>query len=215
MLITLCKFQDYNIIQYLYTLLCAHHWKSGFSLLFYLWPPPPAQTLLWQSPFCGLSKWSQTEKDKSCMISVIKQQQKQQKSSMVKQTHRSRQRNVSSFKCRQILKAFFVCVASTFLFWAEWRNLPPHLVLIQNSPKCRTFHCFRCFSLCAGQVHLNVSRNCGQTLPFRWNVFFPKLYPCIALHAHTCCVEAGAVGGVALLRVHLWPFHSFQQDSKR
>lgn len=73
MLITLCKFWDYNIIQYLYTLLCAHHWKSSFHLLPYIWPLPPTRTLLWQSPFCGLCKWSQTEKDKSCMISVIKQ----------------------------------------------------------------------------------------------------------------------------------------------
>lgn len=105
-----------------------------------------------------------------------------------------------------------------FLFWAEWRNQPPHLVLIQNSPKCRTFHGFRCFSLCVGQVHLNETeglvglKELWADTAIQMECFLPKA---LSLHCSACsyllCQGAGS-GGVALLGVHLWPFPSFQQE---
>lgn len=79
------------------------------------------------------------------------------------------------FKWKQIQR--ILRVSSTFLPWAERRNLHPHLVLIQNSPELYNISWPQMFIFVwgagASKSKLTSHGNVVQTPPFREKQFLP------------------------------------------
>lgn len=130
MLIALCKFQvSHVIVWYLYTLVYAHHPKSGFHPSPWIWAPlpisPPAPLVV--TMLCMLSETTQAGKDKnydfSHMRNINQKSNTWTNKTKEKQTHRYRQPDETNctFKTKADPKDFVCC---------------EHIVILSRREKC-------------------------------------------------------------------------------